>query len=91
MFTYRVYDAAGNELGEATYTQHIKAGETVWLSGARAVCVIDVIDATEETERYAGLLRVEPARYREIGRRLARMPECAHGRDVFSSGSERCD
>jgi hypothetical protein len=57
VFTYRVYDEDGNELGEAAYTQRIKPGETVWLSGARQVRVTSVVD-TQETDRYEGLLMI---------------------------------
>lgn len=57
MFTYRVYDEDGEELGEAAYTQRIKPGETVWLSGARQVRVTSVVDTP--AERYEGLLMVE--------------------------------
>lgn len=59
MFAYRIYDEDGNELGEAVYAQRIAAGETVWLSGAREVRVVNVID-TPEAERYEGLLAVKP-------------------------------
>jgi hypothetical protein len=58
MFTYRVYAEDGSELGEAAYTQRIKPGETIWLSGARRVSVVGVVD-TPDSDKYEGLLSVE--------------------------------
>lgn len=57
MFTYRIYDEDGEELGEAVYAQQVKPGETIWLSGARQVRVTGVVEAPE-TEQYEGLLMV---------------------------------
>ena len=44
MFRYRVYSEDGDELGEAAYVSRIKPDETIWLSGARPVRVIDVVE-----------------------------------------------
>ena len=60
MFRYRVYDTEGEELGEAAYAQRIFPGETVWLSGARMVQVVSVVD-TPDSDLYEGLLSVEAA------------------------------
>jgi hypothetical protein len=55
VFTYRIYDENCDELGKAAYTQHIKPGELIRLSGAREACVTRVVD-TPLTERQEGLL-----------------------------------
>lgn len=58
MWTYRVYDAEGNELGEATFAQLLRPGEAIWLSGARKFEILDVVETLEDSSRYAGLLKV---------------------------------
>lgn len=44
--------------GEAEYVEMIQAGELVWRKTGQQVRVLAVVE-TPETERYAGMLRVE--------------------------------
>jgi hypothetical protein len=57
MFRYRLYLEDGSEVGEATYTQHINAGELIWAAGTRQFRV-DVVPVEEEDSPYVGLLHV---------------------------------
>lgn len=55
MFTYRVYDADGNELGEATYTQLIQAGG----ERVRAVQVVDVVELSDAVSGSPGFSKLQ--------------------------------
>jgi hypothetical protein len=59
MFRYRLYLEDGSEVGEATYTQHINAGELIWAAGTRQFRVVDVVPVDEDDSPYVGLLKVE--------------------------------
>jgi hypothetical protein len=61
MFRYRLYLEDGSEVGEATYTQHINAGELIWAAGTRQFRVVDVVPVEEEDSPFVGFLKVEAA------------------------------
>jgi NADH dehydrogenase FAD-containing subunit len=62
MFKYRLCLEDGSEVGEAAYTQHIKAGEIVWAAGTRQFRVVHVVPVEDvEGSPYVGLLKVEAA------------------------------
>lgn len=61
MFKYRLFVEDGSEVGEAAYTQHIKAGEVIWAAGTRQFRVVDVVPVDEKGSPYVGLLKVEAA------------------------------
>ena len=62
MFRYRLHNADGENLGESTYAQMIKAGQEIYLDGARKFRVLAVVPFDEEDESpFVGLLQVEAA------------------------------
>jgi hypothetical protein len=54
MYRYRLYLEDGSEVGEATYTQHINAGELIWAAGTRQFRVVDVVPVDEEGSPFGG-------------------------------------
>jgi hypothetical protein len=58
MFRYRMHDADGNDLGEATYAVMIKAGEEVLVGNGRRLLVLDVV-AFDDESPFVGMLKVE--------------------------------
>lgn len=60
LYRYRLYDADGNEVGEAHYAVLIKADETIYAGDGRKLRVVSVVPVEDERSDYAGLLTVEP-------------------------------
>jgi hypothetical protein len=57
MFRYRMHDADGNDLGEATYAVMIKPGEEIHGSGGERLRVVAVVPFEEEDESpFVGLV-----------------------------------
>ena len=61
MFRYRMHDADGNDLGEATYAVMIKPGEEVHGDGGQRLRVLAVVPFAEDESPFVGLLQVEAA------------------------------
>lgn len=62
MFRYRLHSPEGDDLGEATYAQQIRAGEEIHFRGGRRFRVVDVVVFdTEDEPQLTGLLQVEAA------------------------------
>jgi hypothetical protein len=64
MFRYRVHDADGEDLGEATYSVVIRPGDEVHLNAGERFRVLDVVPLAEDDSRFdemAGMLKVEAA------------------------------
>jgi hypothetical protein len=60
MFRYRMHDADGHDLGEATYAMQMKPGEEIHGSGGERLRVLAVVPFEEEDESpFVGLLQVD--------------------------------
>jgi hypothetical protein len=66
LYRYRLYDAEGNEAGEAHYAVLIEPGETIWTGDGRKLRVRGVMPVTEDDSPFVGLLEVEPADKRGV-------------------------
>jgi hypothetical protein len=62
VFRYRLHSPDGDDLGEATYPQMIKAGDELFFGGGRRFRVIDVVPFEDADELgFVGMLKVEAA------------------------------
>lgn len=62
MFSYRLYTADGEEVGEAAYAMMIRPGEEILYGNGRRFRVVDVAPFDEEDESpFVAMLKVEPA------------------------------
>ena len=60
MFSYQIYTADGDEIGEASYIEMIKPGEEVLYGNGRRFRVLDVAPFAEEDESvFVAMLKVE--------------------------------
>ena len=60
MFRYRLHSPNGDDLGEATYAQMIKAGEEIIAGSNQRFLVVDVVRFDEEDQSpFVGQLQVE--------------------------------
>jgi hypothetical protein len=60
VYRYRLFDADGNEQGEAYYAVIIEAGDIIWADDRRKLRVVDVVPIDEEESPFVGLLKVAP-------------------------------
>jgi hypothetical protein len=59
MFSYKLYTADGDEVGEATYSMMIKPGEEILAGNGRRFRVLDVGPFAEEDESlFVAMLKV---------------------------------
>jgi hypothetical protein len=62
MFRYRLHNADGDDLGEATYAVMIRPGEEVLVGNGRRLRVLDFVPFEEDDESpFVGMLKVEAA------------------------------
>jgi hypothetical protein len=57
VYRYRLFDADGNEQGEAYYAVIIEAGDIIWADDRRKLRVVDVVPIDEEESPFVGLLK----------------------------------
>ena len=59
MFSYKLYTADGDEIGEASYIEMIRPGEEILYGNGRRYRVLDVAPFAEEDEsRFVAMLKV---------------------------------
>lgn len=58
---YRLSNADGSEAGEANYPVSVTRGAEIIATDGRHLRVLDVALVEGDSEKYVGLLRVEPA------------------------------
>lgn len=62
MFRYRLHSPDGDDLGESTYAQQIRAGDEIRANGNQRFRVVDVVAFEEADELgFVGMLKVEAA------------------------------
>jgi len=60
VYRYRLFEADGNEQGEAYYAVIIEASDIIWADDRRKLRVVDVVPIDEEESPFVGLLKVAP-------------------------------